>query len=77
MATNPLEEEAPPTRAQQLASIFGSAKSAAVGSDYPLRVVVLFMAADLFVFLAQYWHWGTPLALLALMLLTLSWPKQR
>lgn len=77
MATNEFEPEPVPTRAQQLERIFGTTKSAIAGSDYPLRVVVLFVMADLFVFLGQFWNWATPIALVCLMALSLSWPRKR
>lgn len=79
MATNPLEEEAPPTRAEQLASIFGKTKTAVTGSSsIPTGVFVLFVAA---VFLASIGYvlpvgWDRPALVVVLLMLALRWPER-
>jgi hypothetical protein len=79
MATTPDEsEEVVPTRAEQLASIFGTAKTAIAGSTtIPLRVTVLFVVAVFSVFMGQYWWLSDPIAIACLLLLAISWPGQR
>lgn len=74
MATEPYEPEPVPTRVQQLASIFGTAKVAITGSDrIPLRIVVLFVVGSFLAAWGQAWWWSDPVVVVCLLLLAFSW----